>query len=276
MLKLHGMHEGDRSEYYAAAALSAVGHVVPVVRQADFFLTDFIIQLFIPDKKVMSTTGLEFGLQNKSNEDEIPITGEQARLCFFQTMRPFFIGVFNRAARRMSIYTTIHRLLLAWTGLEQDVVLKFGGDRFHVPDPGGDASMYLGDPIAVIELDKLDQDNSEAAHQVRRKVAAVIGRWVQVETMAIVWRRDHLPWVPLPLQYNTNEVFDFGNLEYAPVLDRAAFSGAMKSLGKSLIALTSYLNTVVKDGPPLSDGERADRDEVSAFIAEVKTQIDSL
>jgi hypothetical protein len=147
-MKTYGYHEGDRSEYLAQFVFSTVGHCVPVPRKADYFLTDLIVHLFSRDRKVLNVSGLEFGIQIKSDIKDVSITGADDRCSFFRTLRPLLIGVINKLEGELSVYTTIHRLRLAWTDMERDVKLVFsGGTTFNVPHRDDDTRFLLGEPI---------------------------------------------------------------------------------------------------------------------------------
>ena len=267
-MKIYGYHEGDRSEYLAQFAFSTVGHCIPVPREADYFLTDLIVHLFSRDGKVLKVNGLEFGIQIKSDTKEVPITGADARCSFFRTLRPLLIGVIGKREGDLSVYTTIHRLRLAWTDLERDVKLTFsGGTDFNAPCQAGDTRFLLGEPIIKVRLDDLDHPDSTRRSEICGLLWALLTSWVEFEVVAITGRRNFLPGVHLPLGYQTNQVFDARNLQFLPVHGRASLPSAMESGAFALKAFNEYmrLNT---PGDRLSDSETAILADFQATIGD--------
>lgn len=218
---------------------------MPVPRQEDHFFTDLIVHLFSsPDGKSLKVSGLEFGIQIKSDIQEIAIEGEVQRRAFYRTLRPHLIGIIDKRGKELLVYTTIHRLLLAWTDQEKDVDLVFdGGTTFDLPYGVGERRFLLGEPIARIDLDQLDHDDAETRKLARRHLWSVIAAWVEFEVVAIAGRRNYFPGVHLPLGYQTNVVFDARNLHFLPVRGRASLRSALMSATLALIAFNEYMRT---------------------------------
>lgn len=151
-MKVAGFHEGDRSEFLADFVLSTVGLTIPVRRQSDYCLVDFIVHPFTEQGRNLEMTGLACNFQIKSNNDPITVKGKERRRCFFHTMLPFFIGVVTRADKTLFVYTTVHRLLLVLKGKETDLRLVHGRDRFHIEHRDSKALLFLSKPIAKVSL----------------------------------------------------------------------------------------------------------------------------
>ncbi len=275
-MKVYGFHEGDRSEYLAQFAFSTVGHCIAVPRQADYFLTDLIVHLFSRDQGALSVTGLDFGIQIKSGTNDIPVNGKDARLCFFRTLRPFLLGVVEKRTGMLSVYTTMHRLRLAWTGLERDLTLTFAGDgSLNVPHKVGESQFPIGKPIACVCLDDLDHREDKRRMETRQTLSTMLMSWVEFETVAIICRRLHLPWILLPLGYETNVLYPAKDLYAVPVLDRGALAHATTSIITSLTAFRVYAEACFV-GKTLSDGETAELSALTRALSETEKMVSTL
>jgi hypothetical protein len=244
-MKVCGFHEGDRSEYLALFAFSTVGHCVPVPRQEDHFFTDLIVHLFSrPQGKTLRLSGLEFGIQIKSDNQDIAIRSEDQKRAFYRSLRPHLIAIVDKRGKELRVYTTIHRLRLAWTDQEKDVDLVFDGETtFDVPYEIGKNRFLLGKPILQLDLGALDHDDAEKRDQARGLLWSVMASWVEFELVAITGRRNFFPGIHLPLGYQTNTVFDACNLYFVPVLGRTSLLSALRSGRFALSAFSEYLES---------------------------------
>lgn len=253
-MKPTGFHEGDRSEYLAEFALSTVGVTIPVPRQSDHFGTDFLVHIFKRrDAQVIQLTGHAFGIQIKSNCDDILISGEEHLACFYDSQLPFFLGVVNKRTSMLDVYTTMHRLLVPESDRAKNVILRPSGTSFGFAE----GVLSLGHPVVSVSISDLDSDDKSLRDETRRHLR-LIARWVLCETVGIVWRKDRLPWIGMPQNYVTNEDFTWDVLEYFMINDRQALAGSCLSLNKSLLAMHTFLNSLESalSEEPLSSEEK--------------------
>lgn len=260
-MSIVGYYEGDRSEFLAAYVLSQLGFCVPVPRQFDRFLVDTFVQVFRTEDNVHRTTSLSCGFQVKSTTDNISIKGEHLREVFYRTGTPFFVAVVDKKQQTFAVYTTIQRFLFAWTPGEVDVTLVF--DSAWPLLTGSETAIPLGKPIVEISIPALDSPNAADSAAERRKLRLIV-LWIMLERMAIAWRQDQMPFVPMPKAIHTNERFDWSDLDYHVIFHPEIVERAALSLGKTLKFYKEHLVEVLA------------HDTVAELTPETKQQLASL
>lgn len=203
-MKPFGFHEGDRSEYLAHYALSAIGHCVPVPRQADYFGVDLFLQLHEPKGRNLHTTGLGCAFQLKSTTDDIPIDTEEKRITLHGLAYPFFIGVLMKSEGRLDIYKTIYRSAVYWHFPTANFTIRLDGSEYldHPNSTKHNQVLACGRPIASVTISELDGANRQ---QVRSNLRDVLSYWTCLDTDALAWKANYLPMVPFVGHYETNK-----------------------------------------------------------------------
>ena len=245
-MSIVGYYEGDRSEFLAAYVLSQLGFCVPVPRQFDRFLVDMLVQVFRTEDKVHRTTSLSCGFQIKSTTDSIPVEGAHLREAFYRTGTPFFIAVVNKKQQTFAVHTTMQRLLFAWTPGEVDVTLAFDDSAWPLL-PGSGTVIPLGKPIVEISIPALDSADAAESAAERRKLRIIV-LWIMLERMAIAWRQDQMPFVPMPKTIRTNECFGWGDLDYHVIFHPDIVGNAASSLDKTLMFYKEHLVQLLAHG----------------------------
>jgi hypothetical protein len=261
-MSITGYYEGDRSELLASYVLSQLGFCVPVPRQFDRFLIDIFVQVFRTENQVHRATSLSCGFQIKSNQEPISIRGDHQREAFFRTGTPFFVAVVDKKHQLLSIYTTIQRLLFAWTPGEVDVDLIFDETSWPLSAISG-THLPLGKPIVKIDIGVLDSDNSEESQAERRKLRIVV-LWIMVERLAIACRQDQMPFVPMPKTIRTNEQFEWADLAYHVIYHPDIVMAAAQSLSKTITFYKDHLVQVLA-----TDAFGSLNEETKAFLREL-------
>lgn len=132
--------------------MSAVGFVVPVPRQEDRFKIDMFVHLNEETPKGPKPIGLSLGVQVKSSERDIELSPDEA-LLLAKSQLPVFVAVLSPSSSELRVYGTFQRYLLDGTA---EAVLRFGNTSTEETKGSTKEYIFLGDPVVIIDLDKLD------------------------------------------------------------------------------------------------------------------------
>lgn len=200
-----GYYQGNRSEYLAMYALSSFGFVVPVPRQSDQFNVDFLVHLGQEEGRRFVPRGLTFGVQNKSEALELLVEGDEKLRVLYDSNLPLFLSVVSKEGGTMFLYTMLPRFRCSWAlGARASITLVPGGtvSQFHQPDFTSRRA-FLGPPILEIDIGLLDDQQQRG--KLWQTFSAVMDFWVQMECFAISWKRQNIPIVALPEDYQANQ-----------------------------------------------------------------------
>jgi hypothetical protein len=221
-MKISGYHEGDRSELLAHSILSAVAHVVPVPRIADYFGIDLFAQPFSKEGRNLRTGGSTFCMQLKSTAEEIPLNSPEDLLILNGLANPLFMGVVDKSSRTLSIFTTILRFPALLDDSKHPIVLYVDGSgpgiSFNEDEP---TIVRCGPPICIARQDDLDSADVRIKESARKTLSDCLAHWVRLEALALAWRTAGIPAAPTgPADWAPGEVPDHSTtiaLSWKPV-----------------------------------------------------------
>ena len=212
-MKISGYHEGDRSELLAHPIMSAVAHVVPVPRIADYFGIDLFAQLFSAEGRNLRANGPTFCMQIKSTADDICLTSPEDLFILNGQANPFFIGVLDKSSRTLSIFTTILRFPALLDNSQRPIKFRVDGSGPGISFGEDEQTIVgCGPPICVARQDDLDSADAPTKGRARKALSDCLAHWVRLEALALAWRTAGIPVAPTgPAEWASGTVPSHGN-----------------------------------------------------------------
>lgn len=196
-MKISGYHEGDRSELLAHQIMSAVAHIVPVPRIADYFGIDLFAKPFSAEGRTLRASGSTLCMQIKSTADDVSLTSSEDLLILNGLANPFFIGVLDKSSRTLSIFTTILRFPALLDDSQHPITFRVDGSGPGISFGEDEQTIVsCGPPICVARQDDLDSADATTKERARMTLSDCLAHWVHLEALALAWRTAGIPIAP--------------------------------------------------------------------------------
>ncbi len=240
-MKVHGFHEGDRTEYLALFVFSAVAYCSPVPRQFDRFGVDFFAHLADTSKQNLVASGQAVCAQVKSDNSPVLLDSVELLGCLYDLAVPFFHVVIDKGGHKIQVYTTAGRIgayYRKWFG-RLWVMPGEQGQGGPAEANSSDHVLYLGSPIYEGPLAAFEDDAQK--QEVRRHFLSVIRSWAKWEQLLIGIKATTVPFVPTIPAYTTNETLKLDKVSLELYSDPDYLRGYWLAVGAYLSHFRDYL-----------------------------------
>ncbi len=208
--RLYSFRSGDRSEYLANYLFSCFSFSVPLLRQEDFGVADFMCVLG-RHKDICVYPENAFYVQVKSDEKDIVFDKDQSNWISNHMYLPLLIGVIDKEKINLKLYTTSK----AWVGLfmiynpnKLTLKLNKGTDSriVSVDQPNRELIVEIGNPILSLNIDEIEK-NPELCLQVLQP-------WIKIDELNIARRSVGRVFCSSFINWKTNEIPSEGFNQY--------------------------------------------------------------
>lgn len=232
----NNFHQGSRAEYLAQFALSRVGLVVPVPRQADHFLIDLFVHLGKQVGRQFVPTGPTVAVQAKSSRKPIVLKDRKLEIFLNEIANPYFIAVVDINEGTIEVFSTQERLNHARFPRTK-LTLRFAPEpRDFKNDPiATEAEMYLREPISTYPIAALDRPSS--APGTASRFHDVLNAWARLESLNLAWHAQGFPLFARPAPTESNECPDLRSVKFIKIVNRDTLESAVNHLGVVIGAL---------------------------------------
>ena len=214
--RLYSFRGGDRSEYLSLYILTRFAYVIPVPRQEDFGVADFLC--FLGKHSNSFFYGEDaFLLQIKSSKESFNFNEDATSYLKHHANLPFLLGVTDKTCQNMKIYSSwrlwyylmveninnIRTIRYTPDKYTFDVDNKQQGYKYKTIDQSLDIA--LGEPIISLNMD-CNKINNENIHEVLKF-------WLQIELSNLVALRTHMAFFQGVSIWETNKKPNLENME---------------------------------------------------------------
>lgn len=249
--KPFGFHQGDRTELYGTAILTAFGFCAPVPRQFDRFGVDVLVNIAVRKEHNLIATGELFSVQVKSNKDELFIEDLDELNCLYSLNTPFFFLVVDRKNQRFQMYSAFRRIIANFWDRKAPVRIRYSNDGQPVVRSGNELILNLGNPVIDAGISELENQS-----EVAPKLQSIVRFWMDWEQ----WHLGHLargfPVATVPFNWQPNALPPL-NEENAPVIGFCRpdlHEQAVNNLIVSLHGISEHCSTMESEG--VGDAQR--------------------
>lgn len=199
--RLASYRAGDRSEYLATYVFSRFSYVIPLPRQEDFGVVDFLCVLANEEKHLVFPE-IAFYVQVKSNEDNITFDKDATRWISSHMDLPLILCIINKKESRVKLFTCWN----IWSGLfvkhlPNILVLQLNTDlpleSADIDRNTGTVTIPIGPPILNSTVDEIEQNPS--------LFYRILKTWLEVDKQNIARRSVGRIFVSGYVEWNENE-----------------------------------------------------------------------
>ncbi len=192
--RLFSFRGGDRSEYLSLYILTSIAYVIPVPRQEDFGVADFLCFLGKHSNSYLYGEDA-FLLQTKSSDESFDFNEDATSYLKNHANLPFLLGVTDKTSQKMKVYSSWRLWYYLMVENEKNIkTIRYTPDVYTFKEgqyergyryQENDLSLEiaLGKPIISLSLD-CDVHNSSTIYEVLKF-------WLQVELANIVALKTH-------------------------------------------------------------------------------------